>query len=186
MYTAGMRDFYKWLICGLLLVAQPGIAWSAGQPRLWPTTAVLTAALPDSVRLRMLALLAEGDIAGAIALWQALTGQTDAPKVLQDLQTAFQVTSRALNSCTHVARTIHEGFRHFGGTPEYVRISSTQGQFLSWQNRAIMSDNNFHVAVRQGGKIFDAFTGSRGMLEKDYLRNIVMAGEPLINTVASP
>jgi hypothetical protein len=134
----------------------------------------------------MLALFAEGDIAGAIALWQVHTGRTDVPKVLEDLQVAYQVTSRALNSCTHVARTIHAGFRHFGGAPEYVRISSTQGQFLSWQNRAIMSDNNFHVAVLHGGNIFDAFTGSGGMLEKDYLQSIIMAGEPLIKTVVSP
>jgi hypothetical protein len=114
------------------------------------------------------------------------SGRTDIPKVLQDFQVAFHLTNRALNSCTHVARAIHAGFRHFGGTPEYVRISSTHGQFLSWQNRAIMSDNNFHVAVRHGGKIFDAFTGSGGMLEKDYIRNILMAGEPIIKTVASP
>jgi hypothetical protein len=181
-----MHSLYKWLICGLLLVACPGIAWGAGQSPLAPTTAVLTSVLPDSIRLKVLTLLAEGDIAGAIALWQVHTGRTDIPKVLQDLQVAFQVTSRALNSCTQVARTIHAGFRHFGGSPEYVRISSTQGQFLSWQNRAIMSDNNFHMAVRHGGKIFDAFTGSGGMLEKDYLQNIIMAGEPIIRTVVSP
>jgi hypothetical protein len=181
-----MRALCKWLICGLLLVARPGIAWSAGQSPLSPTTAVLTSALPDSIRLKMLALLAEGDIPGAIALWQVHTGRTDVPQVLQDLHVAFQVTSRALNSCTHVARTIHAGFRYFGGRPEYVRISSTQGQYLSWQNRAIMSDNNFHVAVRHGGKIFDAFTGSGGMLEKDYLQSLIMAGEPIIKTVVSP
>ena len=147
-----MRALCKWLICGLLLVAHPGIAWSAGHPTLLPITGGLIAALPDSIRLKMLALLAEGDIAGAIALWQVHSGRTDIPKVLEDLQVAFQVTSRALNSCTHVARTIHAGFRHFGGTPEYV----------------------------------DAFTGSGGMLEKNYLQNIVMAGEPIIKTVVSP
>ncbi|HEX5749192.1 MAG TPA: hypothetical protein VFZ09_23375 [Archangium sp.] len=77
-------------------------------------------------------------------------------------------------------------FKNFGGMPEYVRISSSQGQYLSWQNRAIMSDNNFHIAVRYGGRIYDAFTGSGGMLEKDYLQSIIMAGEPIIKTVVSP
>lgn len=49
-----------------------------------------------------------------------------------------------------------------------------------------MSDNNFHIAVRHGGRIYDAFTGSGGMLEKDYLQRIIMAGEPIIKTVVSP
>ena len=181
-----MRMLCGLLICGLILVARLGHAESAGPPSRSPATVVLAAALPDSIRFKMLARLVEGDLAGAITLWQLHTGKTSIPKILQDLQVAFQVTSRALNSCTHVARTIHAGFKHFGGTPEYVRISSSQGQYLSWQNRAIMSDNNFHIAVRHGEKIYDAFTGSGGMLEKHYLQSIIMAGEPIIKTVVSP
>lgn len=181
-----MRMLGGLLVCVFLLVARPGHAWGAGQPPLSPPNAILAVALPDSIRVKMLARLVEGDLAGAIALWQLHTGKTNIPKILQDLLVAFQVTSRALNSCTHVARTIHAGFKHFGGKPEYVRISSSQGQYLSWQNRAIMSDNNFHIAVRHGGKIYDAFTGSGGMLDKDYLQSIIMAGEPIIKTVVSP
>jgi hypothetical protein len=156
---------------------------TAGVP---PVGILLPSVLPDSIRLKILARLAQGDITGAIALWQVHTGRTDIPKILLDLQLAFQVANRRMGACGDVARTIHSGFRYFGGKPEYIRISSTGGELLSWQNRAIMSDNNFHVAVRQSGRVFDAFTGPAGMLEKEYVQNIILFGEPIIRTVAAP
>jgi hypothetical protein len=98
----------------------------------------------------------------------------------------LRILARLAQGDRDVARSIHSGFSYFGSAPQYIRISSTQGDFLSWQNRIVMSDNNFHVAVRHGGRIFDAFTGPAGMMEKEYLQNIVLYGEPIIQTVAKP
>jgi len=80
---------------------------TAGVP---PVAVLVPSVLPDSIRLKILARLAQGDIAGAIALWQAHTGRTDIPKILMDLQLAFQVTNRRMGSCEDVARSIHSGF----------------------------------------------------------------------------
>jgi hypothetical protein len=67
-----------------------------------------------------------------------------------------------------------------------VRVSSTEGEYLSWSSKQIMSDNNVHFAVRSGGRIHDAFTGVSGMLEQEYMASIhalgrvslVVTGEP--------
>jgi len=44
---------------------------------------------PDSLRMKLLAALARGDTAGAIALWQAESGAQTVPKSLQSFQAAF-------------------------------------------------------------------------------------------------
>jgi hypothetical protein len=85
-----------------------------------------------------------------------------------------------------MAKDIYEGFKFLGGQPEYVRISSTGGTYLSWQSRIVMSDNNMHSVVRSGGKIYDAFTGPAGMVEAEYLKHLHYAGELILKTVSSP
>jgi hypothetical protein len=141
--------------------------------------------LPDSLKLKMLAALARGDIAGAITLWQAHNGVQTVPKALQAFQAAFSTANRIAGPCARVAKDIYEGFNFFGGQTQYVRISSTGGNYLSWQSRILMSDNNSHIAVRYGAKLYDAFTGPAGMLEAEYLRQIHYAGEIVLKTVTS-
>lgn len=142
--------------------------------------------LPDSIRLRLLATLARGDIPGAIALWQAETGSTAVPKVLQAFQSAFNIANRVAGPCSRVAKDIYEGFKFFGGQPEYVQLSSTGGPYLSWQSRILVSDNNLHSLVRYGGKLYDAFTGPAGMVEAEYLKHLHYGGDILLKTVSSP
>jgi len=143
-------------------------------------------ALPNSIRLKLLAALAQGDIAGAVSLWQVHTGRNTVPKALQALQAAFSSANRVAGPCARVARDIYDGFKFFGGEPQYVHISSTGGSYLSWQSRIMMSNNNAHLAVRHGGKIYDAFTGPAGIIEPEYLKNIHYAGEIITRTVSSP
>lgn len=46
-----------------------------------------------------------------------------------------------------------------------------------------MSDNNLHFAVMHEGRIYDAFTGPAGMPRAEYLKNVIMRGEPIIEQV---
>jgi len=134
----------------------------------------------------MLAALARGDTAGAIALWQAHQGTQTIPKALQAFQAAFSAANRIAGPCRRIAQDIYEGFSFFGGQAQYVRISSTGGNYLSWQSRILMSDNNSHIAVRHGARIYDAFTGPAGMHEAEYVQQIHYAGEIILKTVALP
>ncbi|HLL00250.1 MAG TPA: hypothetical protein VK539_06660 [Myxococcaceae bacterium] len=141
---------------------------------------------PDSLRLKLLAALARGDTAGAIALWQAESGAQTVPKSLQSFQAAFNTVNRVAGPCVRVAKDIYEGFSFLGGQSQYVRISSTGGNYLSWQSRILMSDNNSHTAVRHGAKIYDAFTGPAGMSEAEYVKQLHYAGALVLKTVTMP
>ena len=72
--------------------------------------AVLLAALPDSVRVKMLAAIARGDIAGAISMWQLATGRNTVPPALETLQAAFSLANRTVMSDNNVHFLVeHEG-----------------------------------------------------------------------------
>ncbi len=190
----------RWLVLVIQLCAALPATSAKAQPAMEGASYVLLAqgghpplravdvagVLPDSLKLKLLAVLARGDTAGAIALWQAHNGTQTVPKSLQAFQAAFSSANRIAGPCARVARDIYEGFSFFGGNSQYVRISSTGGNYLSWQSRIMMSDNNSHSAVRYGGKIYDAFTGPAGMNEAEYLKQIHYAGEIILKTATSP
>ncbi|HYO74427.1 MAG TPA: hypothetical protein VEU33_50965 [Archangium sp.] len=145
--------------------------------------ASVLAVVPDSVRVKMLAAIARGDIAGAISMWQLATNRDTVPPALAALQSAFSLANRMAGPCARVAKDIYQGFKSLGGNPQYLRISSTQGDFLSWQSRTLMSDNNRHFLVEYEGRFYDAFTGPAGMLRAEYLKSLAMRGEPIITQV---
>jgi hypothetical protein len=96
--------------------------------------------LPDSIRLKLLATLARGDVPGVIGMWQLHTGKDGVvPRALQAMQTAYQATNQQKGACQQVARKIHEGFKFLEGDQKYVHISSSaaRAQFMSWQNRIV-------------------------------------------------
>jgi hypothetical protein len=128
----------------------------------------LTGAMPDSVRLKMFAMLLRGELAAAGEYYLLATGASQLPTWFTALRHAFDVASRAPNACQGAARAIAEGFRRLGQSPQLIRISSTGGDMLSWKGRELVSDNNFHVAVLNEGRIFDAFTGAAGMTWAEY------------------
>jgi len=171
--------------CGLLLVVScflaPGVL-HASPPSL-PTRALLTT-VPDSVRLKMLAALARGDIAGAISLWQLHTNRETVPAALQAMQSAYHVANRVMGPCIQVARDISNGFKTFGGNPQYVRFMPPgRTPFLGWEMRAgepkstiQVSDIGRHYAVMMNDKVYDAFTGPDGMVLGEYLKRLVAHG----------
>jgi hypothetical protein len=145
--------------------------------------------LPDSLRVKMVAALARGDIATAIGLWQAHHGKPDTiPRALRAFQSAYHASNRRPGACQDVARQLHEGFKFVGGSPQYLRISASPSSraYLSWQGRQIISDNRLHFVVHYKDKVYDAFTGPQGMPLKEYLSNLMMDGKPIIETVIEP
>jgi hypothetical protein len=165
------------LMCVALLLApmhHADASWVSGTPT--PILALghpirftdLSGGIPDSVRTHTLVLMLRGEVAAAGDYYLLATGASQLPRWFTALQKAFDTASRAPNACQTTANAIAEGFRQLGQSPHLIRISSTAGDMLSWRGRQLVSDNNFHVAVRNDGRIFDAFTGSVGMTWAEY------------------
>jgi hypothetical protein len=184
-----------WIVTSALLLALVP-AWVVhAQPvskRL--VTSTITSAVPDSVRLKVLALLAEGNVTGAVEYYLVATGARHAPAWLQGLQAAFTATNRAAGRCSDVARKLYEGFTALGRAPQYLRVTSTESEVLAFEVTAgvptstvQISNNNYHVAVRIGSRIYDAFTGPRGLTESEYVgRLFTPMGRVVLEEVASP
>ena len=172
-----MGRILQLLMCVVLLLApiqDADASGAAGPPT--PVLALghpirftdLAGGVPDSVQTHTLVLILRGEVAAAGDYYLLATGASQLPKWFTALQKAFDTASRAPNACQSTANAIAEGFRQLGQSPQLIRIASTGGDMLSWRGRQLVSDNNFHVAVRHDGRIFDAFTGSVGMTWAEY------------------
>jgi hypothetical protein len=133
----------------------------------------LECSLPDSLRVKMLAALTRGDIPGAIGLWQLHTGQ-QAPAWLRNLQGAYSAANQLPGRCQEVARIIHTAFSNLGRSPEYIAFRSAQEAphivfELSNGKAAPVSRNSYHVAVRVGDMLYDAYAGPHGVKLADYM-----------------
>jgi hypothetical protein len=176
---------------GLLLVAG---ATSGPSQAAWPVSAatlvqssVLSA---DSIRLRLLAYLARGDIAGAIAMYQVQTGQA-APAWLMDLQGVYGVANQAAGRCQQVARIIHTAFLKLGQTPQYIAFRTDENKpymvfELANGKDASVSRTGYHGAVRVGDMIHDAYTGPLGMKLSDYLSRLHAQKGVALEVVSTP
>jgi len=151
--------------------------------------------ITDSLRLKMLSAIANGDIGAAIVAWQAHTGRQDIPRWLGNLQSAFQVANQRAGSCKDVARNILEGFKQLGKNAAYLRFR-TEGahktaNLMAFELRAgeprstvQVSNNSTHYAVQAGGRIYDAFTGPAGLEMADYLTRLISPGTITYETVS--
>jgi hypothetical protein len=135
--------------------------------------------MPDTLRVRMLAAIARGDIAGAIALWELETGH-QAPLWLQAMQEAFSTANQRAGPCIEVARSIFEGFRRLGANPSYLRLSAQGSRFLGFEMRAgkpsstvQVSELQMHLVVQVKDRVYDAFTGPAGLPVSEYLKRLV-------------
>ncbi|WP_143177777.1 hypothetical protein [Cystobacter ferrugineus] len=122
----------------------------------------------NSINMHMLSLIARGDIAGAGEYYLLATGASQVPRWFATMQQAFNASNQAAGRCEGVANNVAEGFRKLGQNPQIVRVFGNQGRFLSWRGQKMVSDNNFHVAVLNDGKIVDAYTGPAGMTWAEY------------------
>ncbi|HLM43978.1 MAG TPA: hypothetical protein VK458_08925, partial [Myxococcaceae bacterium] len=108
------------------------IAQVANAPRLLTATVLQ---MPDSVRTRMLASLAQGDVAGAISMWELEMGR-QAPQWILLFQTAFSRENQRAGPCIDVAKNIAAGFKHLGGKPTFIRFTSRGSDYLAFELRA--------------------------------------------------
>jgi hypothetical protein len=165
----------------LLLVAAPSPRVEAQALHVVESTVggLVTGQLPDSVRLKIFTAMAKGEMEAVGSAYLTHKGLHDAPQWLRAFQNVFTVANKEMGRCKQVAEVIYTAFKEFGARPEYVKIFSVSNRkeiFLSWQSKIVISNNNYHVAVRYDHKIYDAYTGVRGMLEAEYLASIHAPG----------
>lgn len=171
----------------LCLGASPG--WAASPPNRpvgqfvaqasAPVLAEAARAVPgimESTRARLLAALARGDISAAIVAYEADTGRS-APAWLTNLQTAYSAANQVAGKCQEVARTLYTAYDRLGQKPEYIAFRA-RGQIdymtfdlLNGKN-APVTRTGYHVAIKLGDTIRDAYTGPLGMTLQDYLARL--------------
>jgi hypothetical protein len=150
-------------------------------------------AITQTTRARLLVLLAQGNIPGAIEMWKLHTGR-EAPKVLRAMQAAYGAANQVAGACVRVARDVHAGFRELGGKAQYLKFTPPGNTpYLGWEMKAgvpkstiQLSDTGMHCAVQFKDRIYDAFTGPQGMLVDDYLKRLIAhGGTPVKQVVES-
>ena len=130
----------------------------------------------SSIQLRLLTYLARGDITGAIVLYEAETGHPP-PAWLLNLQGAYGTANQVVGKCQQVARTIHTAFTELQQKPQYIAFKAkADEEFIVFDlasgNSPSITKNGYHVAVRLGERIYDAYTGPLGMTWKEYLSRL--------------
>lgn len=168
----------------LLLGLAPATGSAQGPAAHVPPLILSTPPAPgdDSIRARLKACLARGDLACVATQWTLLKGKDKVPEWLADFQRAFQAANREAGKCVHVAQTVHHALRKLGERPEFFRITVT-GEYrkLLGFDEIVkgvlvrthqLATNGFHVAVRLNGRIIDAYTGPAGLPEEEYLQRL--------------
>ncbi len=159
-----------------------------------PAHSATVTVVPDSVRTKVLALLAEGNVTGALEYYLLATGARQVPAWIQGLQSAFATTHRVAGRCVEVARKLHEGFTALGKAPRYLKVTSTESELLAFElhpgvetSTIQISNNSYHVAIRMGSRIYDAFTGPQGLVESEYLKRVLTPqGRIVLEEVMTP
>jgi hypothetical protein len=180
-----------WLL-SLLLGTTPVLASPATGPARQVVQAVLR--MPDSLRVRLMALLARGDLAGAISLWELETGK-DAPQWLLAFQAAFSTANQRAGPCIQVARDVFEGFKRFGAKPAYIEfVTKGTNRFdkvIAFElhegepsSTIQISENALHYAVQVENRLYDAMTGPAGLTVAEYMKRLQTPGSLSMKAVS--
>jgi len=123
-------------------------------------------------------------------MYQTHTGRV-APEWLLNLQAAYSISGQAIGKCQVVARAIHVAFRQLGHKPQYIGIKANEQHpymvfdMASGQSTTI-TRNGYHVVVRLGEVVHDAYTGPLGMKLTDYLSRLHAPAGVHWEVVATP
>lgn len=150
--------------------------------------------MPDSLRTRVLAAIARGDIAGAVSLWELETGR-NAPHWLQGFQAAFNAVNQRAGPCIQVARSVYEGFKQLGASPTYIQFTTAivrrGDNLIGFELRAgeprstvNISVNAVHYVVRVGDRLYDAMTGPAGLTTAEYMQRLQSPGRLSMQTLS--
>lgn len=151
--------------------------------------------ITDSARAKVLTHLARGELVEAAQAYKLARGRK-APTVLNRFKAAFDVSKQVPGSCQAVAKTIHSTFTQFGGTPEYVKLTTAKNaagwraDFIDFEMAKeqfkLVSETGFHVVVRMNGRAYDAFTGASGLPWQEYMNRLGARTTILPQVVSSP
>jgi hypothetical protein len=135
----------------------------------------------ESIRARLKSCLLMGDLNCVVDQYLLLKDIGRVPGWLVAFQNAFAVANRKAGECEKVAKTIHEGLTRLGQSPEYMRFTIrgpakvmgfdevSNGVLLKTHQ---LSTRAYHVAVRLGDKVIDAYTGPAGLPLSEYMARL--------------
>jgi hypothetical protein len=118
-------------------------------------------------------LLLAGKVSEALGYAKEHYGRI--PSYLQQYAGAFAPANMAVGKCQDVARSIHGGLATLGAKPEYVAIRSRWDYPVFKMpdgTDQTLSHTGYHVVVRAGNAVYDAYTGPAGMRFTEYLQRI--------------
>lgn len=171
------------LLVLLCLLPLRGLASSPAAMTTLPSLVLSNPPLPgdESIRARLKACLLMGDLNCVVDKYLLLKNIGRVPGWLVAFQNAFAVANRKAGECDKVARTIHEGLTRLGQSPEYMRLTVNGPAgllgFDEIQKGALtrtyqISTQGYHLAVRLGDKIMDAYTGPAGLPFRKYMSRL--------------
>jgi hypothetical protein len=135
----------------------------------------------SSIQARLKACILAGDLQCVVTQYLLLKDIGRVPDWLVSFQNAFAAINREAGKCESVARTIHDGLTRLGQRPEYLRITVqghgkvlgfdevSQGALLRTHQ---LSLTGYHVAIRLGDKVIDAYTGFAGLPIHEYMTRL--------------
>ena len=118
-------------------------------------------------------LLLAGKISEALSYAKEHYGRI--PSYLQQYAGAFAPANQVVGKCQDVARSIHGSLARLGAQPEYVAIRSKWDYPVFKMpdgTEQTLSHTGYHVVVRAGNMVYDAYTGPVGMRLTDYLQRL--------------
>ncbi|QRN98512.1 hypothetical protein JRI60_05525 [Archangium violaceum] len=163
-------------LCAAPSTAEPPVLLAQASSPVMSTAARAVPTIMESTRARLVAALARGDVSAAIVAYEADTGR-QAPTWLTNLQTAYSAASQVVGKCQEVARTIYMAYDRLDQKPEYIAFRARNGidymtfDLVNGKNTSV-TRTGYHVAVKVGDLIRDAYTGPLGMKLSDYLARL--------------
>ena len=163
---------------GHALVVPVPAAYVAGVNPLFPTS---------SYDAHVRNLLLAGKVTEALGYVKDHYGRI--PAWLRSYAAAFDAANQAFGRCQHVAKAIHAGFTRLGERPEYVALR-TRWDFPVFRmpdgKEKALAETGYHVVVKVGDMVFDAYTGPTGMKFADYLSRLsVPSGHSITTAIVS-
>ncbi|HYO52069.1 hypothetical protein [Archangium sp.] len=178
-----MKTSRAWTLLGVLLFCE--VAWAHGGHLASQVPALVLSNSPgpqdESIRARLKACLLMGEMQCVVEQYLLLKDIGQMPGWLVAFQNAFALANRRAGECEKVARAIHLALREFAQTPVFIRFT-VRGEYqrlgfdvvengVSVKNLQV-STTGYHVAVKLGDKVIDAYTGLAGLPLREYLARL--------------
>ena len=156
-----LQRFAQWLFLILLLLANEQV----GANPLIPA---------NSYDAHIRNLLLSGKVPDALSYAKEHYGRV--PAFLERYAAAFTGENQQVGRCQEVAKTLHAGLSRLGGNAEYLAIK-VNWDYLGFRlldgKEKTISHTGYHVVVRVGDMVYDAYTGTAGMRLSEYLSRLI-------------